>query len=270
MGLAVDGKHVPVEEVSNNSERGIIYVATGARYVKEAEVSAQSVRRWMPEMPTTIWTDDPARVRQSLFTEIRKIEKPSFSFLDRFDPFCGTPYAKTLYLDTDTLLLGSVHEVFAILDRFDFACAHGPVRGTDSPELLAACPAAFVEPNAGVFAYNRNAETIRLFQLWAERYQQQLREFSHRKNDQPSLRRLLWESSIRFVTLPPEYNLRTPFPVFSGRMPVKILHGREPALSRAAKKINLHSQSIRIYDFSKKTLSDRIRRLVTGRRKIKS
>lgn len=270
MGLAIDDKHVLVEEVSNQSDRGIIYVATGARYVKEAEGSAQSVRRWMPEIPTTIWTDDPARVRPALFTEIRKIENPSFSFLDKFESFCGTPYAKTLFLDSDTLLLGTIHEVFEILDRFDFACAHGPVRGTDSPELLAACPAAFVEPNTGVIAYNRNAETLGLLQLWAERYKQQLREISHRKSEQPSLRRILWESRIRFVTLPPEYNLRTPFPVFSGRMPVKILHGREPALSRAAKKINRHSHSIRIYDFSKKTFSDRIRRLVTGRRKIKS
>lgn len=266
MGLAVDEKHLLVEEVRNKSDRGIIYVATGASYVKEAEVSAHSVRRWMPEMPTTIWTDDPARVSRSLFTEIRKIENPTFSFLDRFDPFCETPYAKTLYLDTDTLLLGSVHELFEILDRFDFACAHGPVRGTDSPELLADCPAAFVEPNAGVLAYNRKAETIRLFHLWAERYKQQLREFSHRKNDQPALRRVLWESRIKFLTLPPEYNMRTVFPVFAGRTKVKILHGREPGLSRAARKINLHSQSIRVYDFSKKTLSDRIRRLMTGGR----
>jgi len=268
--VAVYNQRLLVEAASNKSDRGIIYVATGARFVKEAEMSAQSVRRWMPEMPVTIWTDDPARVSRSLFTEIRKIEKPTFSFLDRFDPFCQTPYAQTLYLDTDTLLLGSVHEVFEILDRFDFACAHGPVRGTDSPELLADCPTTFVEPNAGVLAYKRNAETLRLFQLWAERYQQQLREFSHRKNDQPALRRVLWESKIRFVTLPPEYNLRIPFPVFSGRMPVKILHGREPGLARAAKEINRRSQSIRIYDFSKKTFSDRIRRLVTGRRKIKS
>ena len=253
-----------VEAEKTKPDWGIVYAATGAGYVREAEVSAQSVRRWMPEMPVTIWTDDPARVSPGLFAEIRKIDQPTFSFLDRFEALNGTPYGKTLFLDTDTLLLAGVQEVFEVLDRFDFACAHGPVRGTDSPELLADCPAAFVEPNTGVVAFNRNAVTGELFRLWEERYRRQLRELSHRKNDQPSLRRVLWESDIRFVTLPPEYNLRTPFPVFSGRMPVKILHGREPALSRAARKINEHP-GIRIYDFSKKTLSDRIRRLVRRR-----
>ena len=246
-------------------DRGIIYVATGEAYRREAEFSARSVRRWMPEMPITLWTDDPDRVSPGLFTEINRIEQATYSFKDRFGPFTQTPYQRTLFLDTDTLLLGSVHEVFEVLDRFDFACAHGPVRGTDSPELLADCPTAFAEPNAGVIAYNRNAATLALFQRWAERYERQLIEFSHRKNDQPALRRVLWESNVRFATLPPEYNLRTPFPVFSGRMPVKILHGREPGLSRAARKINEHAQSIRIYDFSKKTLSDRIRRWLGGR-----
>ena len=244
----------------HKSDCGIVYVAAGPQYVEEAGVSARSVRRWMPQMPTTIWTDLPNRADSSVFTDIRKIEAPTFSSEDKVHAYAATPYARTLYLDTDTLLLGSVYEVFAVLERFDIACAHGPVRGTTSPEFLNDCPLAFAEPNAGVIAYNRNAQTLEFFRLWAERYQEQIRKYPHRKVDHPPLRRLLWETSIRFVTLPPEYNLRTPFPVFSGRMPVKILHGREPALSRAAQKINQESNSIRVYDFSKKTFGDRIRR----------
>lgn len=241
---------------------GIIYVATGARYVAEAEASAQSVRRWMPEIPVSLWTDDPGRVKGALFAEIKRIEKPALSFSDKFHAFRETPYDRALFLDTDTLLLGPVPEVFDLLDQFDFACAHGPVRGTDSPELLADCPAAFAEPNAGVLAFNRNENTARLFRLWAERYEEQMRRYPHRKSEQPPLRRTLWDSGIRFVTLPPEYNLRTPFPVFSGRMPVKILHGREPSLSRAAARVNQDTTCIRVFDFSRKTLGDRLRRLL--------
>jgi len=244
------------------NDRGIIYVATGARYLAEAEASAQSVRRWMPKTPMVIWTDDPGRVNSAVFAETRKIEKPAYSFSDKFHAFRETPYERTLFLDTDTLLLGPIPEVFDVLDQFDFACAHGPVRGTDSPELLADCPAAFAEPNAGVLAFNRNDKTARLFQLWAERYEDQLRRYPHRKSDQPPLRRTLWDSGIRFVTLPPEYNLRTPFPVFSGRMPVKILHGREPSLSRAAARINQDTTCIRIFDFSRRTFGDRLRRFL--------
>lgn len=245
----------------SNVDRGIIYVATGPRYVAEAAGSAQSVRRWMPDTPITLWTDDPARVNGAVFPDIRSIEKPVFSFADKFPAFRETPYTRTLFLDTDTLLLGPVHEVFDVLEQFDFACAHGPVRGTDSPELLADCPAAFAEPNTGVLVFNRNAETAKLFRLWAERYEEQMRRFPHRKSEQPPLRRTLWDSGIRFATLPPEYNLRTPFPVFSGRMPVKILHGREPSLSRAAARVNRDTTCIRVFDFSKKTLGDRLRRL---------
>jgi hypothetical protein len=240
----------------------VLYIATGANYVKEAEASARSVRKWMPELPMALWTDDPSRVTKELFSEIHKIENPTFSFRDRFKPLRETPYARTLALDTDTLLIGAVPELFEILDQYDFAACHGPVRGTHSPELMADCPLAFVELNVGVMAYNRKPEIIELFNRWQARHEQQLREFPHRISIQPPLRRVLWESGMKFLTLPPEYNERTPYPVFSGRMPVKILHGRGLTLARAVEKINLHTDRIRVFDFSKETMRDRINRLL--------
>ncbi len=41
----------------DDGERGIVYVATGERYVREAEESARSVRKSNPYIPITLFTD---------------------------------------------------------------------------------------------------------------------------------------------------------------------------------------------------------------------
>ena len=40
-----------------NDELGIVYVATGEKYLAECVRSASSAKKIMPEVPITLWTD---------------------------------------------------------------------------------------------------------------------------------------------------------------------------------------------------------------------
>ena len=58
-----------------------------------------------------------------------------------------------------------------------------------------------------------------------------------RQTDQPAFKEALYRSKLNTTVLTTEYNLRTPFPFYACKK-VKILHGREPSLSKAALSIN--------------------------------
>lgn len=215
-------------------ECGIIYIATGKKYRLEANGSARSVRAVMPDVSITLYTDTQADLDTALFNTIEILENPTYSFFDKIIPLCDSPYRKTLFLDTDTIVVDPVYELFDVLDQFELTYCHAPNRGADSPKMLSVCPIAFVEPNTGVMSYVKTDKVIALFKEWAAYYRDLLSETPARvRHDQPALRKVLYHSDIRGLVLPPEYNLRTIFPMFKGNMPAKILHGREPTLSRA-------------------------------------
>ncbi len=43
----------------SSPSRGIIYIVTGQKFVNEACRSAASVKRWMPDVPITMFSDEP-------------------------------------------------------------------------------------------------------------------------------------------------------------------------------------------------------------------
>lgn len=235
--------------MSTETERGIIYVATGRKYRLEANGSASSVRKVMPDANITIYTDIQADLDTKLFDAIEILGTPAYSFFDKITPLCDSPYQRTLFLDTDTIVLDPVYELFDVLDQFDLTYCHAPNRGADSPKMLSACPMAFVEPNTGVMSYIKTDKVIALFKEWANYYRNLLAETPVRvRHDQPALRKVLYHSDVRVLVLPPEYNLRTVFPMFKGSMPAKILHGRDPTLSRALEAMR-QNYWMGIYDF---------------------
>src|SRR5882757_8776162 len=101
-----------------NSERGIIYVATGGRFVAEARQSALSARRHMPDLPILLYTDQPEIGGGAPFDLVRKLEHPRHFFVDKVAPLAASPFEKTLFLDTDTFVCDPVYDLFAVLDRF--------------------------------------------------------------------------------------------------------------------------------------------------------
>ncbi|MFM8720378.1 MAG: hypothetical protein ACKOFH_12760, partial [Chthoniobacterales bacterium] len=219
--------------------KGFLYVATGPRFIAEACASARRVKELMAGVPMALASD--VRPEKNFFDHWIPIENPRGTFADKIAPLAKTPFEQTVFLDTDTYLCEPVPELFELLERCDIAMAHAPMRITGSVPV----PSSFPECNSGVVAYNINERTRSLFSNWEKFYAEQLAS-TGQPDDQPALRRALWESDARLAILPPEYNFRFALPSFAGRGKVKILHGRHVDMPGLAQRLN-RSGSPRVF-----------------------
>lgn len=232
---------------------GLLYVATGEKYIKECIESAKSAKSVMPDVSITLYTD--IHLENDLFDYIEQIENPRHSFFDKILPLQETKYEKTLFIDTDTFFVSDVYDISILLDTFDMAVAHAPWRlppwaGWEAHDF-AEIPISFPELNTGVIAYRNTANVKALIRQWGKIYEDQLKWQIPPKNDQPAFRHALYFSGLKINILPPEYNFRTVFKAFKGGgIKVKILHGRSPSLNNAIKMVN-KNDGINIFDFNK-------------------
>ena len=199
----------------------------------------------MGDTPIAVITD--SNIENKNFDIVMKCDDPKYGWSDKPNLIKRTPFDKTLYFDTDVYITEEVTEIFDLVDEYNIALAHEPARVTAKIESVPDC---FPEFNTGVFGFNNNSETQRLLREWNEIYQSR-----DETEDQPSLRKAVFESDISFSVLPPEYNCRWQLGGHvSGR--VKVFHGRlyefkdnicgiesDIGISEAIKKINYASCS---------------------------
>lgn len=234
--------HLPPNRFQNmNRDRGILYIAAGPRHFGEMLQSAQTVRKHHPDIPIAVITDQPAE-NLALFDQVLPLDDPKFSFIDKIAPLARTPFERTIFLDTDTYVCHPIDDLFELLERFEFAVSHAPLRH-DRPFVTPNC---FCELNTGVIAYRKTPGVLKLFADWLRLYEKEVAETGKMDSDQPTFRQAIWESDIRFYILTADYNLRTVMPAASGRGRVRILHGRSSDMHRIARWVN-SSASIRLF-----------------------
>ena len=200
---------------------GVIYVATGDRFVAEAEQSLATLRATNPQLPAMLLSGEDAP-RKHLWNEmqvdpaLKALKNRAKLYMDR------APWERCLFLDTDTRVCGDLSDGFALLDRFDFAWQHG--YGGHHYQVPGV-PSSFPEVNSGVLFWRKNERTAALFARWRELYDSLDQSRETRTWDQKSLRVALWESDVRFVDLPSIYNA---MPYFSYVLERKLViaHGR--------------------------------------------
>lgn len=228
------------DELTDNARKnGVIYVAKGARsYIEEALVSARSVRRAMPELKIALFTDAAPESVRGEVDIVLPITSKRTGFSAKIDPLLETPFERTLFLDTDVYMAESCAEVFAMLERFELCAAQDPWRGSYSWETV---PFSFATLNTGVIAYRLTPAVRKFIVDWGELHSQ---DYGKRQaNDQPAFRKVLLESDVRFLTLPPEYNLRTYHACqLGGHMQPKILHERNEHLPQIAAQLQAMRQ----------------------------
>jgi hypothetical protein len=193
----------------------------------------------MPGLPVTLYT-----ARTVAAADVDDVVAfAGDGYLSRIPILEASPYERTLFLDSDTYVCGDLAGLFALLDEFDIALAHAPIRAIYAIEGV---PDSFPEFNAGVILYRGSDRVKAAFRDWADRFarfQEQrdrgeirwLRPEGKRihTHDQGSLRAALYRSGLRIATLPPEYNCRFTQPGFVDG-PVRILHGRGLDLAEVA------------------------------------
>jgi hypothetical protein len=220
---------------------GIMYSSSGEYYVAQALVSARSSLRHNPIPHVLFASPPPEAAGEDDGLSIKPFEPSNNPFVDKIANMRRSPFERTIFLDSDTFVVGQIAHVLRLLDRYDLAAALAPgLRGGPDPEV----PTAFYEFNTGVVAWRASERTAAFMADWGGTYVawQHEKPFpgaAERRGraDQPAFRRCAWEHHMRIMVLGPEYNYRTRFPgAVVGR--VLVIHGRHGDYERVAAQLN--------------------------------
>tara|TARA_B100000780_G_scaffold278588_2_gene252660 strand:- start:5184 stop:5927 length:744 start_codon:yes stop_codon:yes gene_type:complete len=220
------------------NDMAILYVNShhsDFKYVAEANKSAASFKQYLPNAKYYLYTDkaikDPTLVSE--FDEVRVTDFSYPDFMKDRVHLNGQMVAKhramleleepiVMYLGADTYALkNSVSSLPKLMEKFDIALAHAPVRINtelgNSP--IEDVPECFPELNCDIILYRNNEGNKELIRRWAESYLND--EFGH-PHDQGPFRYYLYHSDLRLYVLPPEFNYRE----FEFRADTAILQNR--------------------------------------------
>lgn len=216
------------------TEQGIVYVATGDKYVREAEISAISAKRVMPDVQIALFTHSVDN-SNPVFNYVYRVENFRNNFSDKIEPLLSTPFRKSIFIDSDTFICEDISNIFTLLDRFDLAVAHA----YDRRPVKVPVPDCFCELNTGVIAFVKSPAMDELLKRWRIIYDEYFQSEARVVGDQAAFRKVLFDSQVKFYILPPEYNMRPQFPAIAGRGEgIKILHVRDINHEQWRKKIN--------------------------------
>lgn len=153
---------------------GVVYVATNEdRYIEEAFLSAESLKRLTPNVSITLFTDRAhhALCRAGVFSDVQEIV-PEGGFrsswadgqLTRLRCLPKSPYDNTLNLDTDTRVFTSdVPRLFQLLDELDVAMVE------DRADYSMAAKLSKLRMfNAGFILYRRAPSVLRWLERWTQ------------------------------------------------------------------------------------------------------
>ena len=199
----------------NLDDSGVLFVVTGAHYTAAAGDAARSVAQTNPWLKIGIFSDQD--VTDPVFTFVGKIQGDDSR---RKHEYVGqSPFAKTLYLDSDVRVIDDLRDLFRLLERYEMAGAH--VRYRSIPKRLGKnkldLPQAFPQINCGVLLYRKCERVDALFQSWIDTY----REGGFTR-DQIPFREALWQSEIKFYVFGPEYNMRN-IPFWPSKRPLPLI-----------------------------------------------
>lgn len=176
---------------------GFVFATTGEKYTNAARKVARNLRQAMPDAQIDLFTNQ--RIEDRVFDRIHPIA--SDFFRPKLEAMLRSRFDRTIYLDSDVIVLCDVSEIFDLLDVCDLAMAHARSR---EPKFMQddSLPRAFPVLNAGVIAFRRSRQVHRLLRRW-----KQLMHETGAEVDQGWLRYVLYHQRMPFVTLPIEYNL---------------------------------------------------------------
>jgi hypothetical protein len=221
----------------HNYQKGFIYIATGTKYLDEAIFSVAHLKKHHPDVPIAIITDDPIYVKNNTthFDCIIKVDNPFYSWRDKL-LIRNTPFEKTIFVDTDTLCIMSMYELFDLLDNFEMLI-HSNAEGYQNQLNSKYANSAFPEFNTGLICYRKtHLLEKRFFELWEEEYIKY--ENLKLPEDQVSFRVLIATGLIKYCWIPAAYNFFIYFPAYTA-IPVRLVHGRPfEKLEEIGKKIN--------------------------------
>ena len=190
-------------------KNGILYIAFGDRFLKEFEYSIKTVKKVHPNLSITLFTDKPYRNKYIDNVEIKNMNAIRVKQKYLLD----SPYDNTLYMDSDTGVVGNIEEIFGLMDRFDIAATHDLIRKHDKKSKIypdyAFIPDGFPEYAGGIILFRKSKVVENFFKVWRKNFKVWC-DLAGVVKDQPSFRVSLWQcKDLHIHTLPPEFNIRS-------------------------------------------------------------
>lgn len=213
--------------MNTEDNNGIVYIAidyTG-QYIDEFQSSYNSLRKFYSGGVTLITNQNIVIDDLNVITVSTIEEKWHKMVLNKPRYLPLSPYRKSIFLDTDTVILDDFSELFTILDHFDFCATTSPMDygwpESENGVILEGC----LTHNTGVLGYNSSPLSLKVLSDWYEIYKERL-SFNKKGNDQTPFLESILKNKARVCTLPNNYNLRTRWPSNLTRGKVKIIHDR--------------------------------------------
>ncbi|MCG7520182.1 putative nucleotide-diphospho-sugar transferase [Ruegeria sp. Ofav3-42] len=181
--------------------QGFVIAASGEDYIETAVEAAVSLKAAMPDVPVDLFTDIEGAPGTEIFDQIHMLDKSWFR--PKFESLVRSRFDKTVYMDADVRCLADMSDIFTVLDRFDIAMVHDPLRNSPHAQRVwkTALPNAFPHLNGGLVGIRASDEVLAFL-----REVQETIIAEDLKSDQALIREKLFDSDLRLAVLPPEYN----------------------------------------------------------------
>jgi lipopolysaccharide biosynthesis glycosyltransferase len=207
--------------------KGFLYIANGIKYVKEAEISATSLRRFT-QLPICLITNENNYSHPS-FDHIAHLHDLEESYGSKISGLLHSPFDKTVFLDSDTFVCAPIDQLFGALDIFDLAMTVDNFVHSYSffkkyrPDFNLRYQDVIPEYNTGVIAIRKNIATTKLLTDWME-----IHEVMNIKADMGSFREAYLNNAlhVRITPIPFEYNYHGTHSFGFLYNEVKVIHER--------------------------------------------
>ena len=192
-----------------SNEKGYIFTAFGENFYKECINSVRILKK-TTNLPIHLITDQKeiSDEEKSLFFSWRYM--PNLHVRSKVDYISLSPFNKTIYLDTDIIVVKKIDELFKLLDNFDILATLDTARKRENISKKIKeynnIPYSFGEVNSGLLCFNKYAKE-NILKKWPNIFYKYIKESGGW--DQPSLRILLWKFKASLYILPPEFNIRS-------------------------------------------------------------
>lgn len=205
---------------------GVLYIAFGEKYHREARRSIASLRKVSPSVRIAVITDKEWTVEPVPDVFVIRDNFESFASKPRY--MYDTPFDRTLFIDTDTVIARDITPTFGLLDWYDVGVRF------DGPELNEPNGLEFhTQCNSGVVLFKKNDDVAQMFSLWQKEYaeRRELLEKSRRIKDRRGLndQRFLAIAIAKSKVRPTHFAAHMNFALFETiicHSPPVIYHGR--------------------------------------------
>ena len=190
-------------DMGQRDGRGVLYMVWGDRCEQELARSLESARLF--GLPTHVVRGDS-----------------NASLVQKSAMYHQSPFAQTLFLDSDTVLLDDPSYGFEMAARHGLCVVIAPAGNAAIHWHLDDAPVDLVQYNTGVIFFSKRPPVEQLFETWRRRSD------PGQRNDQPGFALAVHETGFNPFVLPLMWNYRAAYgqgPIFG---PIKIWHSRQP------------------------------------------